>query len=505
MQAFKQLTELVSCRTRPATSLTSKCPRNREKQGHRRRRWAAGRARRQIRRPALRRFLYGGQQENVQDQAGPGRLPVRRRLQVHRRRRDVDARQQPQSAADVLQPGPRRSHRRQDVYVLGISLYPLQRTAARRSSGDAGKGVHPDQHALWIDPRDGRHMIVGTDGGFYVTYDRADNWDHLNHMAHRPVLPRRRRQPAAVPRLRRPAGQRQLGRAEPDAARHRPDQRGLDRASAAATASSAASIPNDPDLVYCESQDGNMIRRNLRTGEPGAGSCGPQGSRARARRPTASTGTRRSSCRTTTRASSTARGNYVFRSLKHGDDLRVISPEITPHQARQRHRPGRVAAQPRRALGRHRRRRPVGDARRRQELDQRRPTKVGLPGPRWVATIEPSRFAEGRAYVVFDAHRSDDDEPYVYVTEDFGQTWKSLRAQPAAPARRACLREDVSNPNLLYLGTEFAVWASLNRGQTWTKINNNLPTVAVHEIARASDGRRRSWPRRTAAACGFWT
>ncbi len=53
---------------------------------------------------------------------------------------------------------------------------------------------------------------------------------------------------------------------------------------------------------------------------------------------------------------------------------------------------------------------------------------VKLPGQRWVATIEPSRFVVGRAYVVFDGHRSDDDEPYVYVTEDFGQTWKALRA-----------------------------------------------------------------------------
>src|SRR5207248_2564113 len=47
----------------------------------------------------------------------------------------------------------------------------------------AGRGVHADQHALWINPRDGRHMVVGCDGGFYVTYDRTQTWDHLNHMA----------------------------------------------------------------------------------------------------------------------------------------------------------------------------------------------------------------------------------------------------------------------------------------------------------------------------------
>src|SRR5262249_27258880 len=99
------------------------------------------------------------------------------------------------------------------------------------------------------------------------------------------------------------------------------------------------------------------------------------------------------------------------------------------------------------------------------------------------ATIEPSRHKDGRCYVTFDAHRSDDDEPYVFVTEDEGENWKPLRANLPTGSTRV-LREDIENPNLLYLGTEFAAYASLNRGQSWTKINNNLPTVAVHEFAQ---------------------
>jgi hypothetical protein len=70
----------------------------------------------------------------------------------------------------------------------------------------------------------------------------------------------------------------------------------------------------------------------------------------------------------------------------------------------------------------------------------------------------------------------------VYVTEDFGQTWKSLRGNLPTGSSRV-LREDVVNPNLLYLGTEFTLWTSLDRGQSWHKLNSNLPTVAVHEIA----------------------
>jgi hypothetical protein len=99
-----------------------------------------------------------------------------------------------------------------------------------------------------------------------------------------------------------------------------------------------------------------------------------------------------------------------------------------------------------------------------------------------VASIEPSRTVEGRVYVAFDAHRSDDDEPYLYVSEDFGQTWKSIRSNLPTGSTRV-LREDVQNPDLLFVGTEFACWVSVNRGASWTKLNNNLPTVAVHELA----------------------
>ena len=62
--------------------------------------------------------------------------------------------------------------------------------------------------------------------------------------------------------------------------------------------------------------------------------------------------------------------------------------------------------------------------------------KVGLKKPTWVATIEASRFAPGRAYVAFDAHRMDDDNPHLYMTDDYGQTWKPITANlPAGSSR----------------------------------------------------------------------
>ena len=75
------------------------------------------------------------------------------------------------------------------VYVGGINIASSRdggktfRTGSRGGAGNRGSGVHDDQHALWVDPRDGRHIMLCGDGGIYVTYDRMATWDHLNHAA----------------------------------------------------------------------------------------------------------------------------------------------------------------------------------------------------------------------------------------------------------------------------------------------------------------------------------
>ena len=107
-----------------------------------------------------------------------------------------------------------------------------------------------------------------------------------------------------------------------------------------------------------------------------------------------------------------------------------------------------------------------------------------LPGPRWVSSIEASRFRRGCVYMTCDGHRSNDDKPYVFVSEDYGVTWRSLvNNLPDTAGSTHVIREDIKNENVLYLGTEFAIFVSVDRGQSWTKLNSNLPTVAVHEVA----------------------
>jgi photosystem II stability/assembly factor-like uncharacterized protein len=360
------------------------------------------------------------------------------------------------------------------VYVLGIQLFHSA-DGGKTFRGDAGNGVHPDHHALWIDPRDGRHLILGCDGGLYVSHDRTKTWDFISTMAlgqfyhvavdNRPIY-------------------RVYGGLQDNGSWGGPSLRRGERGPAnddwyrvgGADGFVCAVDRDNPDIVYYEAQWGGMSRVDIRAGQRAVIQPRPsEGQRFRFHWKTPFTLSHHN-----TRILYSA-GNYVFRSLNRGNDLKVISPEIS--------RTDRGSAT---ALAES----PVDSGVLYVGTDDGNlwvtrdgghewsniAKNVGLPGPRHVATIEASRFAAGRAYVAFDGHRSDDDAPHVYVTEDHGKTWRSLRANLPDGSSR-CLREDVGNENLLYLGTEFAAWCSLDRGRTWIKLNNNLPTVAVHEIA----------------------
>ena len=99
-----------------------------------------------------------------------------------------------------------------------------------------------------------------------------------------------------------------------------------------------------------------------------------------------------------------------------------------------------------------------------------------------ISRIEPSHFDPGTAYVALDAHRYDDWHPYLFKTTDYGQTWTNVTGNLPAEGNIEALREDYDNPNLLFVGTEFGLFVTLDGCKTFEKFMNNLPSVRVDDI-----------------------
>ena len=356
------------------------------------------------------------------------------------------------------------------IYVMGIQFH--YSTDRGKTFKTGARGVHPDHHALWINPIDGRHLILGCDGGLYITYDRGVTWDFHNVMdigqfydvgvdTRAPYwvygglqdngswgAPNRKRGtlgPLNSDWLRIGGGDGFLCRVDPE----------------------------DPYTVYCEMQGGRVWRVNIKTGT--RYTLRPPGENLKFNWKTPFTLSPHNS-----RIFYYA-GNYAFRSLNRGENLKKISPKLGRTDrgtataiAESHQQPGVLwIGTDDGALWLTR-----NGGGNWEDLSK----KFDFPKPLHVSSIEASRFADGRVYVAFDGHRSDSDAPQIYATEDFGKTWKSIKANLPIGSTR-CLREDAFNENVLYCGTEFGVYATLDRGAYWTRINNNLPTVAVHEIA----------------------
>jgi photosystem II stability/assembly factor-like uncharacterized protein len=106
----------------------------------------------------------------------------------------------------------------------------------------------------------------------------------------------------------------------------------------------------------------------------------------------------------------------------------------------------------------------------------------GLPDSSWVGGIEASRHNAGTVYVVFDNHRSNDFKNYVYRSGDFGKSWTAIAGDLPADRVARTIREDTRNPQLLYLGTELGLFISVNAGQNWIELKNNMPTQAFNDL-----------------------
>jgi photosystem II stability/assembly factor-like uncharacterized protein len=195
-------------------------------------------------------------------------------------------------------------------------------------------------------------------------------------------------------------------------------------------------------------------------------------------------------------------GNRLFKSVDRGDTWTAISPDLTTNN-RAEEDPGRLGVtSDRSGAEAHCTIVTISASPMRQGLvyvgtddglvqvtrdDGATWTEVGhnvtgLPAETWCSRVTASKYAEGRVYATFDGHRNNDFKPYVYVSEDYGKTWKSLSDGLPDFDSLYVITEGAQNENLLYLGSEESLRISLDRGANWTKFKGNFPTVAVHDL-----------------------
>ena len=358
-------------------------------------------------------------------------------------------------------------------------IYTLATRAHRSSDGgttmtqDLAQGVHEDSHELWIDPDNGAHMILGNDGGLFRSYDYGDNWDFLG------TLPVAQSYSVCLSPERLYSlytGLQDNGNwGTPSAKRGNRGPGNVDWLMISGADGFVCAVDqDDSSTLYYETQNGNMRRVDLTTGQTVNIRPQVEGESWSWESPIYLSPHDQNIFFTA--------GKSVFRSLTRGEDPHAISGNLA---ITERGTGTAVAQSPMNPQvlyagytdgGLWVTRDGGADWTR---IDEH----VGLPGLRYVDSIEPSRFAEGRVYVAFDGHRSNDDAPHAYVSEDFGTTWRSLNdTLPTVGSTRA-LREDIYSENLLYGGTEFGMFASVDRGRTWTRINGDLPTNSVQEVA----------------------
>ncbi len=372
------------------------------------------------------------------------------------------------------------------MWVLGTQLH-VSRDGGDRFSGNGARGIHVDHHAMWINPANPEHMILGNDGGMHVTWDRGQSWEVLT------LMPLGQFYGVAVDDR---VPYRIYGGLQDNGSWGFPSRvrqtYGLTHQHVYRIGSGdgflCAVDPTDADVVYCESQNGNLARVNVRTGvsarvrRPGQTSGGRGGGRGRRGR-----SRYRFNWETPFLISPHNphtlywAGNHVLKSVNRGDSSKEISGSIARGE---RGTASALAESPRTegvlwvgtddgALWVSR----DGGA----EWSDVTQNLPALTEPRWISHIEASRAAAGTAYIVIDGHRSHDFRPHIWRTTDFGENFEDVSEGLPQVSTRV-LREDPSNPDVLYVGCEIGVCVSFDKGRSWARLKGNLPTVRVDDI-----------------------
>jgi photosystem II stability/assembly factor-like uncharacterized protein len=387
------------------------------------------------------------------------------------------------------------------VYTLAINL-SVSEDGGKTFRQDVARTTHVDHHAMWIDPNDSNHLIIGNDGGCYMSRDRGKTWDFAAN------LPVAQFYAIAVD-MREPFyhvyGGTQDNRSwgAPSGTRNRAGITNADWYQTVGGDGFYSAIDySDPNIVYAESQEGGVVRYDVKTGE--RKSIKPQP--APGKPPYRWNWSAPILVSPHDPKTVYFAANFLFKSPDRGDSWQALGGDLT----RQRNRdtlPMMGKVWDRTAISRHEGTAQYGNV---STIDES-PLKKGLlyagtddglvqtsrdggatwsktekfpgvPEETYVSRVTASPSQEGTVFATFDGHRSNDFKPYVLKSTDYGATWTSITANLPASGSAYVIRQHPRNASLLFAGTEFGVFVSIDGGGSWTALRNNLPTLAVHDM-----------------------
>ena len=399
--------------------------------------------------------------------------------------------------------------------LVGGASAQMSLDGGREWRAFSGTG-HGDYHAFWISPKDPRIVWTGHDGGIDVSYDGGLTWDYLNNMALGQFY-----QVSAD--MRRPyhvcGGLQDNGSwCGPSAVRSATGAVNTDWYNVGGgDGFYTRNDPTDYTIIYSESQNGNVNRVSLRDGStrsirPGLGGGGA--ATGNILNPPAKADDFRFNWNAPLEISPHNPAivyygaQYFFKSMNRGDTWWMNATDLTKNVDRFANPimgvPGRAPM-----ASKH-----DGYANNSNiTIIRESPAR---PGVLWVGTddgnlhvsqdggasftnvyssitgapklevqiarIEPSNFDAGTAYVAVDAHRFDDWKPYLFKTTDFGRTWTAVAGNLPAKGHINAVEEDYVNPSLIFVGTEFGLFVTLDGGKDWKPFMTGLPRVRIDDV-----------------------
>lgn len=368
------------------------------------------------------------------------------------------------------------------IYIAGVPILRSE-DGGKTFKSINGQNVHADHHALWVNPNNPNHLVNGNDGGVNISYDNGDNWIKCNTPAVGQfyAIYADEQTPYNVY-----GGLQDNGvwvgpnNYKASVKWHEEGQYPYERIMGGDGMQVAVDNRN-PNIVYTGYQFGNYFR--IDRGENG-GQTYIQPKHELGESPY------RFNWQTPIHLSAHNQdilylgGNKLHRSLNKGDDWETISNDLT-----QGGKKGNVAYGTLTSISEspfqfgllyvgsddglvHITKNGGGDW---QNISS------GFPKDLWVSRVIASAHKKERVYATLNGYRWDDFTSYVYMSDDYGRTWKNIaNGIPASPVN--VIKEDSANENILYVGTDNGAYVSLNMGDSWEPFHKGLPNVAVHDI-----------------------